>query len=468
MKRKNRFICICLLLVGLLLILPNTQFHTVKTESGTSKNLVSFTSSSPLTDIERIDYRNEQGQVTFAEDRHYASLVYTRDEKGQIMLEQYFNEKGEPVAQPAGHVAIAREYNELGQNDKVIYLDDQGDPVMITSGYAIIHRSFNPDGQIEIESYYDDQERPVVLSQGQSAVRYSAYDNMGRPVRIDYLDENGQLMYLTAGYVGILKSYDEKGKLYEQRYLDEEGYPTDSAYGEYGVRYEDYNEFGDACKLTYLDKDGKPMITDYGYATVVRTFADDRSVLTERYYDIQGNPANVGNGRYGVLHSDNNVTSLDIEGKPMFLIEEFLHQHIRLVVVCVVIFLLLLNKSNHRWEDYILLAISIAMILYMTLLTRESTIQSAQMELLWSYRQFFTAENMRNEIINNILLFIPFGACIKKIYPKKRILLLALLFSACIEITQYLGAYGLCELDDVLSNSLGGVIGYYMQKILEG
>ena len=39
---------------------------------------------------------------------------------------------------------------------------------------------------------------------------------------------------------------------------------------------------------------------------------------------------------------------------------------------------------------------------------------------------------------------------------------MALCFSATIEAAQYIFALGLCELDDVISNTLGAMVGYWI------
>ena len=66
----------------------------------------------------------------------------------------------------------------------------------------------------------------------------------------------------------------------------------------------------------------------------------------------------------------------------------------------------------------------------------------------------------RADILKNIWLFIPLGAILYKLYPHKRILIVLFLLSITIELAQYFTETGFCEFDDVVSNSLGGAIGY--------
>ena len=94
----------------------------------------------------------------------------------------------------------------------------------------------------------------------------------------------------------------------------------------------------------------------------------------------------------------------------------------------------------------------------MTIAYRESGDSHGQFILFHSYRLFFTKASVRQNILNNIWLFVPLGAVL---YSMKRkwawVLFVAL--SILIEAIQYFAGIGLCEIDDVISNSMGGFIG---------
>ena len=105
-------------------------------------------------------------------------------------------------------------------------------------------------------------------------------------------------------------------------------------------------------------------------------------------------------------------------------------------------------------------------IVWYTLLSRTpKEAQAADFRLFWSFQDFLagkpTGKTDAIQNINNILFFIPFGMLI----PLKqwwKILLAALCFSIVIEACQYVFALGLCELDDVISNTLGAMIGFWI------
>ena len=79
-------------------------------------------------------------------------------------------------------------------------------------------------------------------------------------------------------------------------------------------------------------------------------------------------------------------------------------------------------------------------------------------------------------VIFNIFLFIPFGMFLKyyKGYPLKKVGKYSFLLSLFFEFTQLTRLYGiypkpyrLCDIDDLLLNTLGGIIGYILMKKTE-
>lgn len=74
-------------------------------------------------------------------------------------------------------------------------------------------------------------------------------------------------------------------------------------------------------------------------------------------------------------------------------------------------------------------------------------------------------ESIQN--INNILVFMPFGA----LFPGKlwkQLLITAVLFSTAIEAVQYALNLGWCEIDDVICNVLGAAAGFGLWKLIKG
>lgn len=68
--------------------------------------------------------------------------------------------------------------------------------------------------------------------------------------------------------------------------------------------------------------------------------------------------------------------------------------------------------------------------------------------------------------LKNILLFVPFGFLMPWDMNWKKALFIGLLASGFIEITQYVTMLGECEVDDVIANTCGTVIGFYLYEIV--
>lgn len=107
---------------------------------------------------------------------------------------------------------------------------------------------------------------------------------------------------------------------------------------------------------------------------------------------------------------------------------------------------------------------------YTILSRRPSNDHRVKWELLWSYREMLTGDpNWEKDVVQNlqnIAFFIPFGLLIP-VKNWKAVLITAVVLSTAIEITQYFGGCGLAELDDVICNTLGAVIGCWILMMLK-
>lgn len=112
-----------------------------------------------------------------------------------------------------------------------------------------------------------------------------------------------------------------------------------------------------------------------------------------------------------------------------------------------------------------LLALYCLFIVWSTVLSRNSEVPKADLRFMWSYRELLTGDpNWKKDVIQNlqnIAFFIPFGILL----PVEKwwvVFIAAVSFSTVIEIVQYIGGYGLAELDDVICNTLGAMIGFWI------
>lgn len=87
-------------------------------------------------------------------------------------------------------------------------------------------------------------------------------------------------------------------------------------------------------------------------------------------------------------------------------------------------------------------------------------------ELFWAFRLWVRGDIKGKtesiQYIQNILLFVPFGFLFPIKDKIKNCILCALVLSIAIEITQFVTVMGWCEIDDVISNTLGAIIGFFI------
>lgn len=74
-----------------------------------------------------------------------------------------------------------------------------------------------------------------------------------------------------------------------------------------------------------------------------------------------------------------------------------------------------------------------------------------------------------SNIMGNIAIFIPLGIYIPLLINKKRIFTnsaIVALISLCVEIVQYILAIGTADVDDIILNTIGGLLGILIFKLV--
>ena len=396
------------------------------------------------------------GAITFATDKQYATVIRTY-ENGHAILEQYLDAEGNPAVQPLGHCALARSYTADGLADVITYLDQDGQPVVTSSGYTAVHRTYTDRRLAETDTYFIDDVQ--VRNYYGFYSLHREYDENKRVSEITYLDENGQLTLHKNGYARIARTYNEAGEIEYEYYFDTKNEPAAASSGNYGL-YREYDTDGNTILTVYLDAEGHPMDIGKGYASIARTYAEDGSVATARYFDAAGEPVTMGRGQYGYKYVNGQSLYLDEEGEPMLRLDTYLNTHPLLVLILGVLLTILALFLRDKSRAAFLIAY-ILFIVVMTIWYRETGDPKGQFRLFWSYRQFLTSESIRQQIIHNIWLFVPLGAGLFDHEHPHRWLWAAAV-SIVIEGIQYVAGVGLCEIDDVISNGLGALIGFFL------
>lgn len=409
---------------------------------------------------ERTDYCDANGKAVVAGDLGYATIIVTKTDNSK--LEQYYDDKGDPVSRYNGYYAVLREYDENGNNIRISYLDLNCEPMIIANGYAIEEREYNESGQFVAAKYCDTVGDPI-YTRLYGYGKLNEYDENGNNYLITYIDASGAPMMTGQGYAIVKRNFyisegPYKGKVESEFYFDETGSPVKLLLGQSGI-HKEYDENGREKTLTYLDENGDPIITTKGYTTVVRTYQPNNSVATEMYFDSKGDPVALSEGQYGTDKENGQTVYLDQNGERLFNLKNLLYNRSWLVILFALI-IVFLSAFSGKKANLVFMIVYVIGIAYITLMFRDRGEGKLKLELFWSYKSILTNSEERAGILKNIWLFIPLGAILYRIDPKRKILLIPIVLSIMIEAVQYFAGTGFCEFDDVISNGLGGLIGF--------
>lgn len=149
-----------------------------------------------------------------------------------------------------------------------------------------------------------------------------------------------------------------------------------------------------------------------------------------------------------------------------------------LCVAIVFVVLIVMRLFGKRWSRSIALAMTLSylfLILSITVFTRNHVdlatfdLDSNVLPMFWVYREILRNESRRTEliaqIIMNMLMLAPLGFMIPFI-TKKYPVLIGIGCSILIELIQLITERGYFEIDDILHNSLGVVLGYLINKMI--
>ena len=121
-----------------------------------------------------------------------------------------------------------------------------------------------------------------------------------------------------------------------------------------------------------------------------------------------------------------------------------------------------------KYANWLILGVYLFANLYLTILSRPARIYHHMMLTpFWSYAGAVTRAELREEILLNIILYIPFGYLMHYAFPKMKwwaVVCAGFLLSGFTEAVQLFFKLGLCEVDDLISNTLGTLVGVGLYK----
>lgn len=144
-----------------------------------------------------------------------------------------------------------------------------------------------------------------------------------------------------------------------------------------------------------------------------------------------------------------------------------------------------MKLNRHRKHGFVLLVLYLVLLTYF-LFFAETMGRNPEIHTEFSYnltlfkeiRRFIVHRNIlgyRAVLINiagNVAAFMPFGFILPEVWDQLNrwytITLMGFLFSLCIEVTQLVSRVGSFDVDDLLLNTIGALIGYFAFVIAKG
>lgn len=141
------------------------------------------------------------------------------------------------------------------------------------------------------------------------------------------------------------------------------------------------------------------------------------------------------------------------------------------LVLLVGIFIINSFSSQRKRYVFLLILVEYIAIIFMTTVVYRSTPLNGGVQLIpfWSYRSIDGSPSLIMENLTNIIAFAPIGFLLGYCFAGMswwKVLGMGVLISLCIELLQLVFNKGLCELDDVMHNTLGCVIGYGIYRLI--
>ena len=165
---------------------------------------------------------------------------------------------------------------------------------------------------------------------------------------------------------------------------------------------------------------------------------------------------------------------------------EFNNQALLFALVAVLIYTIVMivtyvvksiNHKPHRSVGYLILKLIVftafgiycSYTISLTLSGREAGSRSSIVNLI-PFSTFTSANGITVHTVENCLLFVPFGFLVPIIWKYNRniwrVTLMGFISSVLIELTQIITKRGYFEIDDIILNTLGTIIGYFIFSIL--
>ena len=272
-----------------------------------------------------VTYKDLKGELTCCKDG-YAIVRQRYDQYGNKAEERYFGTDGLPVLGIGGYAAVQRIYqmkdrmleatyygtddkkitiksgyahekrtlDEFGNTSIVVYYGPDGERAQNADGYSEIRRVFNSEKKVIHQEWYDKNGIPMTIKGDQYCQMDLEYDAAGNLCGETYYDENRNPVSCNNGYDEVRNEYNGKKQIVRIVYYLS-GVQTTDVNGCAEIRRE-YNTEGFMIWEAYFGMNGEPVMHAVRkYHAVERSYLDKNHILSETWFDADGNPTSANN-----------------------------------------------------------------------------------------------------------------------------------------------------------------------------
>jgi serine/threonine-protein kinase len=178
-------------------------------------------------------------------DETAASVTHVNNERGLLIEESFYNEKGELMDLTTGFAKYIIQYDSIGNQRKISYYDKKGRPARM-NGYYSSAEIFYDEFNREIKRYYYDEKGNPTVSEDGTTGYVAEYDAQGNIAKVSNLGENGKdLTKCNDNYAVVCYKYDGVGNNIGVEFFDEkeEACITNSGFHRMEMVYEPKTNF---------------------------------------------------------------------------------------------------------------------------------------------------------------------------------------------------------------------------------
>lgn len=223
-------------------------------------------------------------------NRGISSIRYEYDSNGYISNERFYDSNGKPVLNYRGIARYGYKNNRKGYVLEATFFDVDDNIKQTIYGFARAENKYDDNGNCIEVSYFDEKGNPCISIEG-CAKWTRKFDKDGNLIEHWFWGIDNKLCLLDGYIAGWTADYNEDGSCIEKRTYNTDRELTISDMGYAIVKYS-YDDFGNQNGGTYYNKNSEPCKSKEGFARWVASYNINGQKVKESYYDEHGKPCN--------------------------------------------------------------------------------------------------------------------------------------------------------------------------------